>query len=326
MSILEVPWGVSTDSHGGFSTETLVVTEDSTPPEEADSDRPIESIPVLLFAKFPVPGRVKTRLAQTIGDGAAAHLATALLRDSFHRFQGLPDAPLWILGDRREAGSFETLLGSRVSYRPQGEGSLGARLRRAFADPPGGAPGAIAIGADAPHMDPEILSAAAAAVRRGEVALGPALDGGYYLIGVPCGGVDLEALFPDAGWGEPGVLDRARQALQAPSPSGDVVQTQMFGPLRDIDEWEDVLFLGSLLARNSIRPAGGSAPLAESSALDPQLRAAVLLETVLPETVLPETGLPETGLPETGAVSEEKTPVPVLPETGAVVADLIQRS
>ena len=270
---------MSTESHCGFSTETLVVTEDSTSLPESVRHLPGAPIPILLFAKFPLPGRVKTRVARTIGETDATRLASALLYDSVTRFSAIEGAPLWLFGDTSTFDPFRPIVGREISYRDQGEGSLGDRLRRAFADPPEGAAGVIAIGADAPHLDPAVLAEAAAVVRSGRAALGPAQDGGFYLIGVPCGAFDLGALFPETGWGEAEVLAHTRKVLGKPLrgafSSGEVPASQgeaaassgegvpqagerstagpgippwhEFPPVRDIDEWSDVVELARLI-------------------------------------------------------------------------------
>ena len=267
MGILEWVGGVSTNSPAGITTETLVVIEDSSP----SPDRFTNDVPVVLFAKYPEPGRVKTRLGAHVGFERATEWAKALLVASLRRFGTIPGAPLILAGDRPTREPYAHWLPPEVGYCVQGEGSLGDRLTRIFGEPPrlDGAmpPGVIALGADAPHLDPTVIARAADAIRRGEFALGPAEDGGYYLLGVPCGAVDLGALFPKSGWGESGVLARTRRVLteaplppQRPSarrrdpervtsdpewtsghPRAKISRTVEFGTLRDIDTWDDVV-------------------------------------------------------------------------------------
>ena len=260
MGILEWVGGVSTNSPTGITTETLVVIEDSSP----SPDRFTNDVPVVLFAKYPEPGRVKTRLGAHVGFERATEWAKALLVASLRRFGTIPGAPLILAGDRPTREPYAPWLPPEVGYCVQGEGSLGDRLTRIFGEPPrlDGAmpPGVIALGADAPHLDPAVIARAADAIRRGEFALGPAEDGGFYLLGVPCGAVDLGALFPKSGWGESGVLARTRRVLaEAPLPPQErsprrrdpewisehprakIPRTVEFGTLRDIDTWDDVV-------------------------------------------------------------------------------------
>jgi hypothetical protein len=137
-------------------------------------------ITVCIFAKPPVAGQVKTRLAATIGAEQAARLAAAFLADTWESVQRLP----WARGVIASTGELGGELVPGASVWPQGEGTLDARLervlRRAVIDGP-----AIAIGADSPGLPVELLAAARDRLMRGEPVIGPAEDGGFYLLGVP---------------------------------------------------------------------------------------------------------------------------------------------
>ena len=137
-----------------------------------------------VFAKAPVAGRVKTRLARTLGDTAAAGLSRAFLLDT------------WALATRRDAahtllaftGDAAALpdLAPRPEIREQGDGDLGTRmeriLSRALAD---GAPWAMVLGTDLPGLPASRLADAARALDKGAPAvLGPTDDGGFYLLGL----------------------------------------------------------------------------------------------------------------------------------------------
>lgn len=206
-------------------------------------------VALLLFAKAPVPGRVKTRLSRTVGDAVAAEIAAALLADTVRRFSGLPGIELWLHGDHPDPEPYRSTLATVPPYRPQTDGPLGLRLRDAFAAPgPVPAPaGVIAIGSDAPHLPTEWLLEAAHAVRAGSAVLGPASDGGFTLIGLPEGVSGLEGLFPDDGWSEPGVLERTRRAFRGMRRAGRPVPVRELPPLRDVDDWQDLLHLARKL-------------------------------------------------------------------------------
>ena len=175
-------------------------------------------VPVLVFAKPPRPGRAKTRLGAEIGADRAAEFAAAFLADTLDRAVAELAEPIVLVGDGEPADFAATLpdgVPSGVEFLPQGDGDLGARLRRAIAATlETGAAGAIALGADTPHLPLEWVARAADAVREGRHALGPSDDGGYYLVGVPAGG-DRPELFEGHPWGEPGVLESTRQSLAA---------------------------------------------------------------------------------------------------------------
>ncbi len=155
------------------------------------------------MARHPTPGRVKTRLAATLGDTTACRLYTAFLLDLGDRLRatGLPvtwahwpaDAP------------FATLVaGDRCL--PQRGADLGERMANAVADVLGGdRRPVVVLGVDAPHLPVDAVLGAVAALDAGEadVAVGPAADGGYWAIAVrkPC-----PALFAGVAWGTDRVL------------------------------------------------------------------------------------------------------------------------
>ncbi len=186
---------------------------------------------VAIFAKSPVPGRVKTRLVPPLTEEEAAGVARACLEDTLRRFvpavekaefslhwDGAEDAELFVLASS---------LGVRVV--PQAVGNLGKRLRAAFralraesVGAAGAAAGAetgkgpsngprskvLAIGSDSPTLDPARIREAIAALDSNDVVLGPAEDGGYYLIGTRG---DADAIFDAIPWSTP---DVARETLE----------------------------------------------------------------------------------------------------------------
>jgi len=137
-------------------------------------------ITVCIFAKPPVAGLVKTRLARAIGDQPAAELAAAFLADTFKSVQRLP----WARTVVASTGALPETLVPGVSVWSQGEGSLDERIERVLCRALQETPAAIAIGADSPGMPLELLDQAEQALSRGEPVLGPAEDGGFYLLGV----------------------------------------------------------------------------------------------------------------------------------------------
>jgi rSAM/selenodomain-associated transferase 1 len=167
-------------------------------------------VAVVVLAKYPTPGRVKTRLAARIGTEAAAALYGAFVRDLARRLR-VVGCPVWWAVTPAGA-PFMALVRSRRCF-PQRGRDLGARMdhaTRVVAERTGGA--IIVLGADAPHVPARTLLAAARALARGaDVVLGPAADGGYWMIGVgrPC-----RALFEDVAWSTPGVAAATRRRIR----------------------------------------------------------------------------------------------------------------
>ena len=170
---------------------------------------------LIVLLKAPVEGGVKTRLAATLG----ATEAVAIYRGLAERqVRAVPEGwPVTVHYDPPGSeATMETWLGALragVRFEAQCEGDLGQRLAHAFAGEfAGGAESVIAVGGDCPALDAEILRAAGAALASAEVVIGPARDGGYYLIGLRRGSV--HRLFEDIDWSTPRVLEQTRARIR----------------------------------------------------------------------------------------------------------------
>ncbi len=133
---------------------------------------------LLVIAKAPVPGRVKTRLTPPCTPEQAAALARAALEDTLHAVAGAQEADRRVLVLDGEPGPW---LPEGFEVVPQRPGDLAARLAGAFADV--GAP-ALLIGMDTPQVTPALLDASLAVFAEGDAAFGPTMDGGYWAIGL----------------------------------------------------------------------------------------------------------------------------------------------
>jgi rSAM/selenodomain-associated transferase 1 len=162
---------------------------------------------LLLFAKAPVSGRVKTRLTPPLPPDEAASLYEACLRDVFALCaRERARVELWY----EDFGSAAQYFSNEFppSVQPQAAGDLGERMRnafeRSFAD---GAQRVMIMGSDVPTLPESVLNAAMDGLREAEMVIGPTLDGGYYLIGFHAAAwLRAEVVFSDIGWSSPTVF------------------------------------------------------------------------------------------------------------------------
>ncbi|HTN04479.1 MAG TPA: TIGR04282 family arsenosugar biosynthesis glycosyltransferase [Planctomycetaceae bacterium] len=204
-----------------------------------------------LFAKFPEPGRVKTRLAESIGPVAAAELAEAMTADLLDRFR--------LTADRRWLGyspatpdaerHFRQAAGPGWELWPQPEGDLGSRMHAFFATAnPGPRDVAVLIGSDSPTLPEAIVAEAFTKLRDADCVLGPATDGGYYLIG--CRGAP-PAIFTQVNWSQPTVLSQTVER-----GAGSALRLAELPPWYDIDTRQDLQMLAGHLRLS--QAAGGN--------------------------------------------------------------------
>ncbi|MHB1845619.1 MAG: TIGR04282 family arsenosugar biosynthesis glycosyltransferase, partial [Deltaproteobacteria bacterium] len=168
----------------------------------------MERIAVCVFAKPPLPGRVKTRLAAEVGSEGAARLARAFLRDTLAAVRALPWAEPRLATTER--APFEAELGAPEIWL-QGEGDLGRRMERVLRRALRGASAALAIGADSPGMPLALLEGAREALASADAVVGPSDDGGFYLLGLrrcPRG------LLDGLPWSAPETFDRTLARLR----------------------------------------------------------------------------------------------------------------
>lgn len=194
---------------------------------------------VLLFAKAPVPGRVKTRLTPAVQPDAAAELQRALLLDTAAVLLeavaplGQGAALYCAAAEPVDEAPLRALLPRELRVVPQGPGGLGERLARVFGELLARHPAALALGADCPDLTPAVVRGALAALGRSPVVLGAAEDGGYWAIGLTA---PWPELFRDIPWSTPGVLQATRVRLAELGLGAEGLPE-----LRDLDRLEDVM-------------------------------------------------------------------------------------
>jgi rSAM/selenodomain-associated transferase 1 len=194
-----------------------------------------------LFAKRPDPGRVKTRLAAATSPEWAARVADAFLRDTVERLAAVPVRRCLAFAPHDSEPFFAEVVAGRFDLTPQADGGLGVRLA-AFADGQfrAGAGKVVLVGTDSPTLPVEWVTQAFAELDSAEVVVGPATDGGYYLIGLT---PRAPPLFDGIAWSGPDVLRATVERLTDPS---DLLR--VLPPWYDIDTLEDWRMLRGHLA------------------------------------------------------------------------------
>jgi rSAM/selenodomain-associated transferase 2/rSAM/selenodomain-associated transferase 1 len=187
-----------------------------------------------VFARFPEPGRAKTRLIPALGSEGAARLHAEMVRHTLRRVDELDgmrraSIEVWFAGG--DAERFKLAFGEG-RYYPQSDGDLGARMAHAFGTMLADARAAVIIGSDCPGITARMISDAFDALLCHDLVLGPATDGGYYLIGLRRPVTDLFDRMP---WGTAQVLSETLARAKRLS-----LVVHLLPPLDDVDEPSDL--------------------------------------------------------------------------------------
>ena len=186
---------------------------------------------LVIFVKAPRPGTVKTRLAETLGAVAACDAYRQLVDRLLAQLSSLRQVELRFTPHDADAEVKHWLRASWTA-RPQGTGDLGARLPAAFAENfASGASRVVIIGSDYAAVTPADVQEAWGALELHDVVLGPARDGGYWLIGLRS---PQPALFHDIAWSTSSVLAQTLARAQAAG-----LRVQRLRELTDVDTAED---------------------------------------------------------------------------------------
>lgn len=197
------------------------------------------SIPLYLFAKAPVPGNVKTRLQPQLGSEGCAALAVQMLTQSIKKIANhWPGKFVLCVTPDQENSHFISLsdrYGCEV-IRQTGS-NLGDRMLGALGHGVAESGAAAVMGCDVPQITGRVIADAWKYMQQGENVLGPAIDGGFYLLGLHA---LRQEIFEGIEWGEDTVMDQLlRQAEQLG------VGFRRLAILRDIDRWEDLKWLAA---------------------------------------------------------------------------------
>jgi len=198
--------------------------------------------PIAVFAKGPRPGKAKTRLIPLLGPDGAAALQRRLLEHTLHTAQAAALGPieLWCTPDIDDPDLLNASALVGASLHTQSEGDLGARMAQAFLTIFERTPRCILIGSDCPSLTAQDLKDAKNALNDHDAVLGPAEDGGYYLIGLQSGlNVSLMQLFEDIEWGTDTVLEATRRRMKSLN-----LRWRELAPRWDVDRPADYARLG----------------------------------------------------------------------------------
>jgi rSAM/selenodomain-associated transferase 1 len=196
-----------------------------------------------IFAKYWQPGKVKTRLAASIGTQAASdayramvHYLTESLCESGDQ-RAIAYSPI---DRKKEFANFPNW-----QQTPQSEGPLGARMASFFCDAfDSGAKRVVLIGSDCPDITPEVIDEAFQSLASTNVVLGPTVDGGYYLVGMSA---KFHDIFSDITYSTESVL---QETLSLATRNG--ITCHCLDQLNDIDEIADLkLYIEQLRQKHS---------------------------------------------------------------------------
>ena len=196
------------------------------------------NIPLFLFAKAPIPGKVKTRLQSHCSAEQAAEIAKVLLEESIIKAVNHWPGKVYVSVALDEHHSFLKLMLEKyeIGLVKQVDGDLGVKMHQTFEK--FGYPAAI-MGCDAPHIKAKDLSNAYQYLQQGQSTLGPSNDGGYYLVGLH---QPFPQVFKNQQWGTSSVL----KATQNIARQHDI-QLKLLSELNDVDEWEDLVSAAELV-------------------------------------------------------------------------------
>jgi rSAM/selenodomain-associated transferase 1 len=202
---------------------------------------------LVFMAKWPEPGRAKTRLTPPLTPGEAAALARCFLLDMLHGAATTGADRYLAFAPLSAAGRFRRLAGPNVALLAAEAPHLGRALCAAQRSALGRGHARVAlVGADLPHLPPECYGEAFAALEGADVVIGPSSDGGYYLL---ASRRETPELFTGVAWSTPAVLE---QTLARTAAVG--LRAALITPCDDVDTAAD---LPPLLAALRARPGAG---------------------------------------------------------------------
>ncbi len=191
---------------------------------------------LIIFSRYPFPGRVKTRLIPALGDDGAASLHDAMTLHTLRWADSLCNQDSEVLEIRYDGGTSSQMqhwLGRERQYVEQGDGDLGQRMERAFQKNfQKKCRHVVLVGTDCPQMTAFHVKEAFFALKIHDMVIGPSEDGGYYLIGLS---QIVPELFVSIEWGTEKVFEKTMERAKQRNLS-----VRVLGRLSDVDTPDDL--------------------------------------------------------------------------------------
>ena len=220
---------------------------------------------LVIMAKAPRPGAVKTRLASTLSSTAITAFYCCLLDDTLTLARSLSDVEVGIMCPDSDVSHLAHVAGNQASVVAQKGEGLAAGLTSVFAHfAEGQQRRVIAFNSDSPHLPRSVLEDAFETLKAHDLVVGPTHDGGYYLVGAKAA---HPALFEHDGMGTRSALDRLLARA-----GGLKLSTRLTEPFYDIDVADDLIRLAPELELAPARAPRTAAWFAEWGQAVGQLR------------------------------------------------------
>jgi uncharacterized protein len=202
---------------------------------------------LIIFTRYPEPGKTKTRMIPVLGEDESAILQKKMTELTLKQAKMLQETMSLSIAVFYSGGSEQLMrswLGDEIIYQQQSNGDLGQRMKLAFARSLSiSSDKVVIIGTDCPELNSTILSQAFEILNHSDLVLGPALDGGYYLIGLSR---LIPELFQGINWGTSEVFEQTKEIARQLNLKIDYLL-----PLHDIDRPEDLLIWNAIINNNS---------------------------------------------------------------------------
>ncbi len=210
---------------------------------------------VILFARDPVLGRVKTRLSPFLDDKSILRLYICFLQDSLDKIRQVKNADLFVgIAPSDQSGFFTGIPSSGIRLFVQEGKDLGDRIRRSIQDRLGeGYERVVIIGSDSPSLPVSYIEKALDSDK--DLVLGPSTDGGYYLIGMRGKMVEV---FEAINWGTEKVLQETFERF-----AGGRAELELLPVWYDVDSPDDLKFFQTHLRLIELAGLGSSGKTGE---------------------------------------------------------------